>query len=311
MRGLVWLACLVLLSGAVAATAFGSAVAPDKPGCPGPSKKTLTDHYASEVSLTPVRSRVATLRKIPVPAGAGAGQPRTQPEKTTYALTVHLIGARLMSDHDIHLIVADWRGGATMITELPDPRCPVAARSPVAAQMTAARRALLAAVGPVSAAHWKPLNRRVKITGVGFFDTVHNQVGVAPNGFELHPLLSLSLLPSVALVGWRVRNRGQWLAQRAGVKLCATPRRGYRVSVVERAYPRGHVVRVTRTLHQRRPCSAFVLRWRSPNVPGENRLRLLVTVRTSEGKVRDRARCRPRKGCHIVRRILSRSLRTG
>lgn len=311
MRGLLWLACLVVLPGAGAAAASGSAKAQDKPGCPGPSKKTLTDHYASEASLTPVRSRVATLRTIPVPAGTGAGQPRTQPERTTYALTVHLIGARLMSDHDLHLLVADWRGGAMMITELPDTTCPVAARSPVAAEMTAARRALLAAIGPVGAAHWKPLNRRAKITGVGFFDTVHNQVGVAPNGFELHPLLSLSLLPSVALVSWRARNTGHWLAQRAGIKLCAPPGGRYRASVVESAYPQGHVVRFIRTLHQRRACSAFVLRWRFPQVPGENRLRLLVTVRTPEGLVRDRARCRPRKGCHIVRRTLSGSVRAG
>jgi hypothetical protein len=31
----------------------------------------------------------------------------------------------------------------------------------------------------------------VKVTGVGFFDRVHGQNGVAPNGVELHPLLNI------------------------------------------------------------------------------------------------------------------------
>jgi hypothetical protein len=29
------------------------------------------------------------------------------------------------------------------------------------------------------------------LTGVGFFDFIHGQTGVAPNGFELHPVLSI------------------------------------------------------------------------------------------------------------------------
>ncbi len=29
------------------------------------------------------------------------------------------------------------------------------------------------------------------VTGVGFFDLLHGQTGVAPNGVELHPLLNV------------------------------------------------------------------------------------------------------------------------
>jgi len=35
-----------------------------------------------------------------------------------------------------------------------------------------------------------------QIIGVGFFDTLHGQNGVAPNGVELHPVLDFSMLPS-------------------------------------------------------------------------------------------------------------------
>ena len=31
----------------------------------------------------------------------------------------------------------------------------------------------------------------VRITGVGFFDYLHGQRGVAPNGIELHPVLDV------------------------------------------------------------------------------------------------------------------------
>jgi len=35
------------------------------------------------------------------------------------------------------------------------------------------------------------------VTGVGFFDFLHGQTGVAPNGIELHPLLDISFGASV------------------------------------------------------------------------------------------------------------------
>ena len=35
---------------------------------------------------------------------------------------------------------------------------------------------------------------KARITGVGFFDDVHGQMGVAPNGIELHPILRVEFL---------------------------------------------------------------------------------------------------------------------
>lgn len=45
---------------------------------------------------------------------------------------------------------------------------------------------------PVFKSQVKPT--RVRLTGVGFFDRVHGQTGVAPNGIELHPLLDIKFL---------------------------------------------------------------------------------------------------------------------
>ena len=35
------------------------------------------------------------------------------------------------------------------------------------------------------------LSMPVTVTGVGFFDVLHGQEGVAPNGIELHPILMI------------------------------------------------------------------------------------------------------------------------
>jgi hypothetical protein len=51
--------------------------------------------------------------------------------------------------------------------------------------MIAARKAVLGHPGFCS---------RAQITGVAFFDFLHGQTGVAPNGIELHPVLGFACL---------------------------------------------------------------------------------------------------------------------
>lgn len=56
--------------------------------------------------------------------------------------------------------------------------------------MQSARRHFESACGVPSRSQFKRLRGNATITGVGFFDELHHQRGVAPNGTELHPLLS-------------------------------------------------------------------------------------------------------------------------
>ena len=58
--------------------------------------------------------------------------------------------------------------------------------------MASARSAIIAACGQPSSSHFTDLNGTATVTGVGFFDVIHGQTGVAPNGIELHPVLRLS-----------------------------------------------------------------------------------------------------------------------
>ena len=84
------------------------------------------------------------------------------------------------SDGDWHVVLADPdRPTATLVTEMPDSAC--ALGSGHEADYAAARRALRAV----------PRYGLVELDGVGFFDYMHGQRGMAPNGFELHPVVAI------------------------------------------------------------------------------------------------------------------------
>ena len=79
-----------------------------------------------------------------------------------------------------------------MIAEVPRPEC-VPVTSPFRADILLVRRDLTRAYH--LSRRWTYVNRRALVTGVGFYDALHGQAGAAPNGFELHPVLSIRFYP--------------------------------------------------------------------------------------------------------------------
>ncbi len=152
--------------------------------------KTLSDSDAERVDFQPRHTTVTTLRRLHPPDRL----PKTRiapVELRTYRLTALLVEAKREKDRDIHLVIADpAHRKRTMIVELPDVACKGPAGSAKRAQMKSARRHFEDACGVPSRSHFKRLRGTATITGVGFFDDLHHQRGVAPNGIELHPLLS-------------------------------------------------------------------------------------------------------------------------
>jgi len=105
-------------------------------------------------------------------------------------LNVSVVNAVLTSykredDGDYYAVLSS--GGATMVAEFPDPAC-VSATSPLLDQIRAARAQFDARLAAGSA--FKTANQLVTIAGVSFFDSLVGQ-GAAPNGIELHPVLSV------------------------------------------------------------------------------------------------------------------------
>ena len=153
--------------------------------------KTLTDPAASQVSLTPVPSTVEAFRALTVPGTIEFGTPRLSQEKHSYTVTARLLWDKLESDSDFHVVIAG-QSGATMIAEIPDPGC--AAGSAVSTSLARVRRAFVARFGEPSPERFERVHGTptVRITGVLFFDVLHGQRGVAPNGVEVHPVLGFS-----------------------------------------------------------------------------------------------------------------------
>ena len=157
------------------------------------SVKTGTDPDASLVNInSPVVSTISYLRSVSAPSSPPLNS-RVQPtETTTYVLDATLVEYKLEGDSDYHLVLKDAQGN-TMIAEIPDPAC-VGAGSPFAAGIQNARSAFDAKYTATTS--FKTVNIPVEIKGVGFFDFLHGQTGVAPNGIELHPITDIVFNPS-------------------------------------------------------------------------------------------------------------------
>jgi len=154
--------------------------------------KTLTDPAAGAVALTPIATTVATLRAIPAPAPL----PVTRAPQELHAYQVHVVvlGWKREADQDLHIVIADAASpDRTMIVEIPSASCTLRTAPPLRDRIATARAAALLRFGTPTAA-FKRLRPPVPatITGVGFFDLLHGQTGVAPNGIELHPVLGIS-----------------------------------------------------------------------------------------------------------------------
>ena len=157
------------------------------------SVKTLTDAAASKVAFATSKSRtIEKLRHLKPPAILKGSTPRRASERTVYHVTALLMMMRREDDSDIHLVLADPKLGGSMIAEFPASSCTVGADAKERTAMDSARDDLAAACGGLPGSTPRTLTGTATLTGVGFFDPIHGQAGVAPNGIELHPVLSFT-----------------------------------------------------------------------------------------------------------------------
>ena len=160
--------------------------------------KTGTDKLAAKVDLHPKTTTIAALLafRSPLPKvsgnkpGPNVGRYAGTAEMQAFTLSATLTEFAGQHDSDIHLVLAD-SAKHTLIVEIPAPAC--VKGGPFAAGIVNARKAFLAKYPrpPVYPAPFAQTSQPVTVTGVGFFDYVHGQSGVAGNGVELHPLLSI------------------------------------------------------------------------------------------------------------------------
>lgn len=159
--------------------------------------KTLSDPDRDCVNLTVVDATVEELAALPEPERRPSAGRLKPVECTVYRVEAFLGGwdtfMKLEHDGDDHLVLfGRTNQRVSIIAEIPDPECDGACRSGFAERFMAARNALEAGVRRPNPGDLNPV---VRVTGVGFFDYLHHQTGVSPNGFELHPVLSIEFLP--------------------------------------------------------------------------------------------------------------------
>jgi hypothetical protein len=121
---------------------------------------------------------VAHLVSLPRPAHLPAT--RLPFERHIFRVIAAVTLVRPEEDGDLHLVLK--RGTKHLIAETPNaPACTGRATAYRKRQMASARRLVR-------------LCPRARVTGVAFFDFLHGQTGVAPNGIELHPVLGFACL---------------------------------------------------------------------------------------------------------------------
>jgi hypothetical protein len=156
--------------------------------------KTLTDAAAPMVRFDSVKTTtVDRLRRLKAPTALRATTPRRSgAERNVYRVTALLMSMRTEDDSDVHLVVSDPKLGGSMIVEFPSSTCTTGGDKTERRAMRQARTDLAAACGGEVRSTPVTLTGTATITGVGFFDVIHGQTGVAPNGIELHPVLTFA-----------------------------------------------------------------------------------------------------------------------
>jgi hypothetical protein len=156
------------------------------------SVKTGTDPDAGLVNLnSSTNTTITSMRAIPAPSPIPANNRVAPTETTVWVINATLTEFKLENDSDYHLVISDASGN-TMITEIPSPTC-VGSGSPFFSAIQNSRAKFDAQFTATTS--FQTVNMPVQIVGVGMFDFLHGQTGVAPNGIELHPVLDIIFNP--------------------------------------------------------------------------------------------------------------------
>lgn len=157
------------------------------------SVKTGTDPDAHLVNLNaPQTTTIATMRALTAPNPIPTNNRVAPTETTVWVINATITEYKLEDDQDYHIVIADSSGN-TMIAEIPAPTC-VGSGSPFLSGITNARSQFDAKFSVTTS--FQTTSTPVQITGVGMFDFLHGQTGVAPNGIELHPVLNVNFNPT-------------------------------------------------------------------------------------------------------------------
>ena len=158
--------------------------------------KTLSDKDTVKIDFKHIiNTTINDQTNLPKPVKIPKTMPRQNSECNVYSIDCYIIEFKKEADKDIHIVLRDLKTNATMVAEIPSPFCPEVQNTSRYQKFTLLYDWFRTNVGnPTSTFKTLPQPLKVRITGVGFYDFIHGQRGMAPNGREIHPVLSIKLL---------------------------------------------------------------------------------------------------------------------
>jgi hypothetical protein len=151
--------------------------------------KVGTDSQAPSIPLsTWINTTIYNMHSSAKPASLPATSRLSPREMNQYSIGGTLTKYVREGDSDYHLVIQDG-SGRTMIVEIPSTAC-VGGGSPFGTRISQARAQFDARLTATTT--MKTTSIPVTIRGIGFWDYIHGQTGVAPNGIEIHPVLSIT-----------------------------------------------------------------------------------------------------------------------
>src|SRR6266545_843893 len=152
--------------------------------------KTLSDPDAEKVRTEPVDMTIHDLVRLRRPKREAHGR-RREIELQAYRVRGLLLAVESRRDRDLHLLLSDPADPKSrLIAEIPNPAC----------SMGSIHASDFASAGQVAESlRGKPRGESVvEVVGIGFFDIGHIQKGRSHNGLELHPVLKVREMQSLA-----------------------------------------------------------------------------------------------------------------
>lgn len=164
--------------------------------------KTLTDRGGAELlQQKPADTAMLQLLSVHPPrhffvlSKKDGRLPRFEDEKLVVKVVALIVSVKTERDQDLHITLQSPDSKDFMISEIPDPACRLFDTIPALREAYTKARMQLAPVTDLLNSTKKPV--LVEITGVPFWDARHWWLrGCARNGRELHPVLSVKILPT-------------------------------------------------------------------------------------------------------------------
>jgi hypothetical protein len=162
--------------------------------------KTLTDSTVGNIDSDEITKTINWFRTRTRPANLPDTRRLVGIETMTFKVKGKVIAFKreggAHGDRDFHVVLAQVNNlSKTMVVEFADPGCAGVCGSTFLDRMSQARQDFIDKVGQPTGSFKEPDEDIViEVIGIGFFDRLHGQRGMAPSGIEIHPVLSMRVV---------------------------------------------------------------------------------------------------------------------